>query len=159
MILKNNKMKFKGIWFYGLSGSGKTFVSKIIKKKIKNSVLVDGDTVRKLISTDLGYSKKHREIQIKRVLGISKLIIESEKIPIISTVFFNKKTRNICKKIKIIPIKVVRNNFELIKKKHKTYKNKSNVVGRDIFFQNFRTLKLINNNTPFFYKKLSLFKK
>ena len=40
-----------------------------------------------------------------------------------------------------------------------TYKNKSNVVGRDIFFQNFRTLKLINNNTPFFYKKLSLFKK
>tara|TARA_B110000503_G_C6858847_1_gene293970 strand:- start:50 stop:322 length:273 start_codon:yes stop_codon:yes gene_type:complete len=90
MIFKFSSKKYKGIWFYGLSGSGKTFLSKILKLKIKNSILVDGDNVRKLVSADLGYSKEDREIQIKRVFGISKIIIESEKFPIISTVYFNK---------------------------------------------------------------------
>ena len=45
--------KFKGIWFYGLSGSGKTISSKFLKKKIKDSLIIDGDKVRKLISFDL----------------------------------------------------------------------------------------------------------
>ena len=54
MIFKLSLKKNKGIWFYGLSGSGKTHISKNLKKKIKNSVIVDGDNVRKLISKDLG---------------------------------------------------------------------------------------------------------
>ena len=39
--------KKKGIWFFGLSGSGKTYASKIIKKIKKNSITIDGDDVRK----------------------------------------------------------------------------------------------------------------
>ena len=31
MIIK----KFKGIWFYGMSGAGKSIASKFLKKKIK----------------------------------------------------------------------------------------------------------------------------
>ena len=59
----NNK-RVKGLWFFGMSGSGKTYLSKILKNKIKNSVLVDGDVVRKYVSFDLGYSLKDREHQI-----------------------------------------------------------------------------------------------
>ena len=102
MIFKLKLKKYKGIWFYGFSGSGKTYISKILKKKLKNSVVVDGDNVRKLISNDLGYSKAHRKIQIKRIYGISKLIIESDKFPIISTVFMSKKINNLCVKNKKI---------------------------------------------------------
>ena len=159
MIFKFSTKKYKGIWLYGLSGSGKTFLSKILKLKIKDSILVDGDNVRKLVSTDLGYSKKDREIQIKRVFGISKIIIESEKFPIISTVYFNKKNNELCKKNKIILIMLVRDNFKKIKKNHKTYKNKIDVVGNDIFFEKFKKLKLINDNTSFFYKKINLLNK
>ena len=66
------KKQYKGIWFYGLSGTGKTFSSKFIKKIIKkNSIVLDGDDVRKYISLDLGYAEKDRKIQIKRILGIS----------------------------------------------------------------------------------------
>lgn len=148
MIFKLSLKKNKGIWFYGLSGSGKTHISKNLKKKIKNSVVVDGDNVRKLISNDLGYTKAHREIQINRIFGISKLIIESNKFPIISTVFMNKKVNNLCKKNKIMCVMVIRDNFIDIKKRHKTYKNKSNVVGEDIFFGKFKKLKLFNDNTP-----------
>ena len=59
----------KGIWLFGLSGSGKTYISKKISKKIKNSFIIDGDEVRKLISFDLGYKKSDRIKQNKRVLG------------------------------------------------------------------------------------------
>ena len=92
------KKKYKGIWFYGFSGSGKTFISKILYKKIKNSVIIDGNKVRKLISTELNYSKKDRELQIKRVVGIGKIIMDSDKFPIISTVYFNKEINFKCKK-------------------------------------------------------------
>ena len=43
------------------------------EKKIRNSLLVDGDKVRKYISKDLSYKLKDRKIQIDRVLGITKL--------------------------------------------------------------------------------------
>ena len=64
MIIIKKMLPYKGIWFYGLSGSGKSYISKILHSKMSDSVLVEGDTVRKCISTDLGYSKKDREIQI-----------------------------------------------------------------------------------------------
>ena len=152
MIFKLRLRNLNGLWFYGLSGSGKSLFSKILNKNIKNSIIVDGDNVRKIISNDLGYSQKDREIQINRIFGISKLIIESKKFPIASSVFMNKKIHDLCKKNKIKCIMVVRENFNNIKKNHKTYRNKSNVVGKDIFFESFKKSILINDNTPISFK-------
>ena len=50
------------IWIIGLSGSGKTYLSKKIFKKFKDKkILVDGDTVRKYITYKLKYTKQDRE--------------------------------------------------------------------------------------------------
>ena len=151
MIFRFNKKKYKGIWFFGLSGSGKTYFSEKIKSKIKNYVLVDGDNVRKLISTDLNYSKVHRKIQISRVLGIARLIIESNKFPIISTVYMDKNISNLCKKNKIMCVMLLRKDFGKIKKKFTIYKKK-NVVGKDIFYENFKKIELINDNSPLIFR-------
>ena len=48
--------KSNGLWFYGLSGSGKTYASKYLKKLINNSFIIDGDEIRKNISFDLNYT-------------------------------------------------------------------------------------------------------
>tara|TARA_A100001011_G_scaffold304082_1_gene318305 strand:- start:1094 stop:1573 length:480 start_codon:yes stop_codon:yes gene_type:complete len=152
------KKIFKGLWLYGLSGSGKTFISKFLKKRIKNSVVVDGDTVRKYISFDLDYSKSSRTIQIKRMYGIGKIIIDSNKFPILSTVYFNKNLKEKCKNYNIIPIKVERLNFIKIKKNHKTYKNKKDVVGKDIFYSNFKTAIIKNDNSKQFIKNNKILK-
>ena len=72
----NNLKKISGIWFYGMSGSGKTFATKIIAKKKKNSILIDGDDVRKFLSQDLGYNINERKIQIRRVFGITKIALK-----------------------------------------------------------------------------------
>ena len=109
------KKKITGIWLFGLSGSGKTYISRKIGEKIKkNTVIVDGDKVRSYISTDLGYSKKERKIQIKRVFGISKIIKDSKMFPISSTVYFDKELKNRCEKIGILPIRIVRKNFKKV---------------------------------------------
>tara|TARA_B100000989_G_C19351768_1_gene389418 strand:+ start:230 stop:688 length:459 start_codon:yes stop_codon:yes gene_type:complete len=138
-------MNSNGVWFYGLSGSGKTFVSKLIKKRIKNSILVDGDTVRKYISTDLDYSIKSRNIQIKRIFGISKIIIMSKFYPIISSVWMNEDILKKCKTENILVLKIIR-DMEDVFHSHRTYvNNKINIVGKDLKYKNIKT-KVIKNN-------------
>ena len=61
----------KGIWLFGLSGSGKTYLSKKIIKK-KKSFLIDGDDFRSLISFDLSYKLSDRIKQNKRVFRFSR---------------------------------------------------------------------------------------
>ena len=138
--------KIKGIWLYGLSGSGKSFISKKIKSNKNKSIIIDGDEVRKHVSNDLGYTLKDRKVQLNRVYGIAKLIVNSGYYPIISTVYLNKKTVLLCKKLKILPIRVKRKDFDKIISKHKTYKNKKNVVGKDIKYPKLKTIEIINNN-------------
>ncbi len=142
-------MKSKGIWFYGLSGVGKSYISKLVHKHIRESVVVDGDLVRKLVSFDLKYGKSDREIQVKRVFGIAKLIIESKKYPVISTVWMNKEIIKKCAKANIAVCMVERDISKIIKN-HKTYKNKKDVVGVDINYEKLNTKKLVNlfNKSP-----------
>ena len=90
--------KKKGIWFFGLSGSGKTYASKIIKKIKKNSITIDGDDVRKFLSFDLGYSISDRKVQIRRILGLAKISLKSNLFPIISTVYMDKHVAKQLKK-------------------------------------------------------------
>jgi len=146
-------MKKKGFWFYGLSGSGKTYATKYLNKKIKNSIIVDGDLVRKYISTDLGYQLSHRKIQITRVLGLAKIILNSKMIPIISTVYLDLRTTIKAQKIGIKVIRIERNMFKVFKS-HPTYKNKKNVVGKDIAYKNIKSKIIFNDTRKKFCQKL-----
>ncbi len=148
--------KNKGIWFYGVSGAGKTIASKFIQKKIKNSFLIDGDQVRKFISFDLGYSIADRKIQVKRVLGIVKISKLSKLFPIVSTVFMCPSLKKKLKKEKIFLIKITR-DFEKIKNRKKIYNKKVKyVIGVDIKNPKVKNEFKIENNTSIknFYKKL-----
>ena len=144
-------IKFNGIWFYGLSGVGKTYLSKIIFKNIESSLLIDGDVVRKYVSTDLDYSKTSRNTQIKRIFGISKMAVNSNIFPIISSVWMNKNISELCKKENILILKIEREMKEIMNS-HKTYKeNKKDVVGIDILYENFDSLIFRNNPSKKFW--------
>lgn len=148
------KKNFNGIWFYGISGSGKSFASKYLNKIKKNSIIIDGDFVRKHISFDLNYSIKHRCIQCERVLGISKLVLNSGYFPIISTSYLSKETFTKLKKNKIKPVKIFR-DLNLCKKYGKAFKkNKKNLIGFDIEQQVFDTLSINNKNKKSLFKEL-----
>tara|TARA_Y100000591_G_scaffold9669_1_gene7581 strand:+ start:5208 stop:6782 length:1575 start_codon:yes stop_codon:yes gene_type:complete len=60
------------IFFTGLSGSGKsTIANGILIKLLENGnrpvTLLDGDIVRTHLSSELGFSKEHRSINVKRI--------------------------------------------------------------------------------------------
>ena len=146
MNLKKKYKSINGVWFYGLSGSGKTTSSKYLKKNIfKNALILDGDIIRKYISTDLGYEMKDRLIQLRRIVGLCKVSVKSGIFPICSTVYMNKKAINDLKKMKIITIRIHRDFSEI--KKFKIYKLKKNVFGKDLNYnKNFNEVLIINNN-------------
>jgi adenylylsulfate kinase len=66
------------VWFTGLSGSGKTTVSEQLKLTLLNkgisSVIFDGDTMRKGISKDLGFSDEDRKENIRRTAEMAHLV-------------------------------------------------------------------------------------
>ena len=51
-------------WITGLAGAGKTTIGKLLYEKMReeypNTVFLDGDTLRKVLGDDLGYTKEDR---------------------------------------------------------------------------------------------------
>lgn len=60
------------VLFTGLSGSGKSTIAnaliiKLMKLGGRHVTLLDGDIVRKNLSSELGFSREHRDINIRRI--------------------------------------------------------------------------------------------
>lgn len=65
-------------WFTGIPCSGKTTiadkVAEILREKGRRVERLDGDIVRKGLTSDLGFSKEDRDENIKRVTFVAKLL-------------------------------------------------------------------------------------
>ncbi|MEX0449326.1 bifunctional sulfate adenylyltransferase/adenylylsulfate kinase [Spiribacter sp. 221] len=60
------------LFFTGLSGSGKSTIANAVMVKLMERggrpvTLLDGDVVRKHLSSELGFSKEHRDLNIRRI--------------------------------------------------------------------------------------------
>jgi len=66
------------LWFTGLSGSGKTTLSKLVEETLLergvNVEVLDGDVIRTNLSKGLSFSKEDRDINIKRIGFVCKLL-------------------------------------------------------------------------------------
>lgn len=66
------------LWFTGLSGSGKSTLSEKVGKELKarglNVEVLDGDEVRTNLSKGLSFSKEDRDINVKRIGYVCKLL-------------------------------------------------------------------------------------
>jgi len=80
MYKRPNHKNQKGfvLWFTGLSQSGKTTIAdkvyQILKARNIKVERLDGDLVRQHLSKELGFSKKDRDENIRRVGFVSKLL-------------------------------------------------------------------------------------
>jgi sulfate adenylyltransferase len=75
------------IFFTGLSGSGKSTVANVLLTKFlemggRPVTILDGDLVRKHLSSELGFSKEHRDINIRRIGYVASEITKNGGIAI-----------------------------------------------------------------------------
>jgi sulfate adenylyltransferase len=75
------------VFFTGLSGSGKSTIANVLLVKFlemggRPVTLLDGDLVRKHLSSELGFSKEHRDINIRRIGWVASEITKNGGIAI-----------------------------------------------------------------------------
>jgi sulfate adenylyltransferase len=75
------------VFFTGLSGSGKSTIANVLLVKFlemggRPVTLLDGDLVRKNLSSELGFSKEHRDVNIRRIGFVASEITKNGGISI-----------------------------------------------------------------------------
>jgi adenylylsulfate kinase len=70
------------IWFVGLSGSGKTTISKLVynklKKDIPNLVRLDGDVLRDVFGNDVDHTVKGRRKNAERLSMLTRMLANQD---------------------------------------------------------------------------------
>jgi sulfate adenylyltransferase len=75
------------VFFTGLSGSGKSTIANALLVKLSEIggrpiTILDGDLVRKNLSSELGFSKEHRDINIRRIGFVASEITKHRGIAV-----------------------------------------------------------------------------
>ena len=127
------------IWLIGKSGSGKTFYGKKLLTMIKKTkkIHLEGDEIRRFISSDLGYSIKDRKINSLRIINLCKYLENKNYFVICSilSIFREHQIKNRSYFSKYLQIFIDANEKTILKRDIKNiYLNKKNVVGKDIKF-------------------------
>ena len=83
----------------GLSGAGKSTIAKILYSKFleigtRPVTLLDGDIVRRNLSSELNFSKEHRDINVKRIGFVAEEITKNRGIAICAPIAPYEKTRS-----------------------------------------------------------------
>jgi len=86
------------VLFTGLSGSGKSTIANVLLEKFlersaRPVTLLDGDLVRKNLSSELGFSKEHRDINIRRIGYVASEITKHGGIAICAPIAPYDQTR------------------------------------------------------------------
>lgn len=85
-------MKQRGVtvWFTGLSGAGKTTITRALEAKIREAgyplEILDGDIVRTNLTKGLGFSKEDRDENIRRIGFVSNLLTRHGVIVLVSAI-------------------------------------------------------------------------
>lgn len=85
-------MEEKGftIWFTGLSGAGKTTISKLVEAELRRRgrkvEVLDGDVVRTNLSKGLGFSKEDRDTNIRRIGFVCHLLSRNGVVAIAAAI-------------------------------------------------------------------------
>lgn len=76
-----NNHKSGLVWFTGLSASGKSTIAHNVEKELfKQSIhtyVLDGDNIRHGLNSDLGFGNDDRKENIRRIVELSKLLIDA----------------------------------------------------------------------------------
>ena len=86
------------IWFTGLSGAGKSTLANALRTALnerqRHVEILDGDEVRENLSKGLGFSKEDRDINIRRIAYVAKLVSRSGGVAITAAISPYREVRD-----------------------------------------------------------------
>jgi adenylylsulfate kinase len=78
------------VWLTGLSGAGKTTISRVLEEELRTQgykvEALDGDVLRQFLTKDLGFSKKDRDENIRRISFVAHLLTKNDVIVLVSVI-------------------------------------------------------------------------
>ena len=88
------------VFFTGLSGSGKSTVANVLLSKLleigtRPVTLLDGDIVRKHLSSELGFSRKDRDLNVTRIGFVASEITKNRGVAICAPIAPYAATRRV----------------------------------------------------------------
>jgi len=100
----DNRFKVLGqkgvtLWMTGLSGAGKTTITKALEKRLllamgKNVYNIDGDNLRTGLTRDLGFSADDRAESVRRASEVAQLFSEAGVVTVVSLISPYRKDRD-----------------------------------------------------------------
>jgi len=92
------------VFFTGLSGSGKSTIAnalmiKLLEDGTRPVTLLDGDIVRKNLSSELTFSKEHRDLNIQRIGFVASEITKNRGIAICAPIAPYAQTRRLVRQM------------------------------------------------------------
>src|SRR4029078_5040989 len=86
------------LWFTGLSGAGKTTISRLLEGHLlergSKLEILDGDIVRENLSKGLGFSKEDRDTNIRRIAFVADLLSRNGVPVITAAISAHPETRD-----------------------------------------------------------------
>ncbi len=87
------------VFFTGLSGAGKSTLARALAARLmemggRSVTLLDGDIVRRHLSSELGFSKAHRDINVRRIGFVASEITKNRGIAICAPIAPYRQTRS-----------------------------------------------------------------
>lgn len=90
------------VWFTGLSGSGKSTVSRALEAALvgqgKFVAVLDGDNVRHGLNKDLGFSPEDRTENIRRIGEVANLFAEANNVVLTAFISPYRSDRDMARK-------------------------------------------------------------
>jgi adenylyl-sulfate kinase len=78
------------VWFTGLSGAGKSTLSHLVAAELGGRgllvELLDGDAVRRHLSSELGFSKEHRDLNIERIGWVASRLVRAGAVVVVAAI-------------------------------------------------------------------------
>lgn len=76
------------IWLTGLSGAGKSTIANLVEDELRrqgrHTYLLDGDKLRRGLSSDLGFTVEDRDENIRRVSEVARLMVDAGLIVLVA---------------------------------------------------------------------------
>jgi adenylyl-sulfate kinase len=77
------------VWLTGLSGAGKSRRARALAAKLtgkRRVELLDGDDVRPILSSDLGFSREARDANVQRIAYVARLLAKHGVLAIVAAI-------------------------------------------------------------------------